>query len=527
MPLSIGKILNNRYRIDKQIGQGGYGSVYRAFDLTLAQPCAIKENLSAQPELQRQFEREALILARMRHPNLPRVIDHFILPEQGQYLVMDFIEGYSLYHLLRVQQNPLPESKALAWIDQVCQALAYLHRQDPPIIHRDIKPHNIIITPEGQAILVDFGLSKFFDEQLKTTTGARGLTYGYAPPEQYGQGRTDTRSDVYALGATLYTMLTQQRPPDAIDRLVNHTPLLPPGELNPHLSPHIEQAVLKAMELSTTDRFESVETFRQSLILPITRPAVRIQSLVNPPQTRPSFWLRRTLAISLASMTLIGTAGLGYWAWQSATFATTATPTPTHISTRIARQPTVAPLVILTPNSPPLTVTQAVVAPTFAPSPTATIPPPPPTPTLIPPTHTPIPPTNTPAPPTHTPTPAYPFEVVDIQKRTDQSITIFEGTITDTEGKPLDGVFVQAVCGTYSTISFPSGATPWGTDKGPDAWAPGHYDINLAQPQPCTWQLTVVDTADRRTVKANLSAPTIIEVAPGESPIVVNWHKLY
>jgi hypothetical protein len=114
-----------------------------------------------------------------------------------------------------------------------------------------------------------------------------------------------------------------------------------------------------------------------------------------------------------------------------------------------------------------------------------------------------------------------------VEKRSEQSATIFEGSITDAEGNPLNGVFVQAVCGNYSTISFPSGTTPWGTDKGPDAWPPGHYDINLAQPQPCTWQLTIVDTDDRQTVKANLSTPTIIEVGPGESPIIVDWRKLY
>jgi hypothetical protein len=121
----------------------------------------------------------------------------------------------------------------------------------------------------------------------------------------------------------------------------------------------------------------------------------------------------------------------------------------------------------------------------------------------------------------------YPFEVATVEKRSEQSITIFEGTITDVNGNPLDGFFVRAVCGTYSTISFPSGATPWGIDKGPNSWEPGHYDINLARPQPCAWQLTLVDTDDRKTVKANLSATKTIEVALNESPIIVNWHRLY
>jgi serine/threonine protein kinase len=538
MPLAIGDILNHRYRIDKQIGQGGYGAVYRAFDLTLKQPCALKENLNTQPEAQRQFEREALLLARLRHPNLPRVIDHFVLPDQGQYLVMDFVEGSSLHHLLRFQKEPLSETEALAWIDQVCQALAYLHQQKPPIIHRDIKPQNIIITPAGRAVLVDFGLSKIYDEQLQTTTGARGLTFGYAPPEQYGQGRTNPRSDIYALGATLYTLLTKQRPPDAIHRLVNEAPLVSPRDLGCAISLHVEQAILRAMELTTSARFPSVETFRQALTLPVTRPALPVKPPFEPP--RPMAWSGpgRAMLVSLASVALIALAGLGYWSWQMAAPLNFPEPALTQTASGAARLTPVTPLPTSTPTVPasgagdtPLppsarpgatqpslisTPVSPVLIPTGLP-PSST--PPPPTATLVPPTHTPV--------PTASPTLEFPFEVAAVEKRTEQPITIFEGIITDVNGNPLDGFFVRAVCGTYSTISFPSGATPWGVDKGPNSWPPGHYDINLARPQPCTWQLTLVDTDDRQTVKANLSATKTIEVGLGESPIIVNWHKLY
>jgi serine/threonine protein kinase len=529
MPLTTGEILNKRYRIDRQIGKGGYGAVYRAFDLTLKQPCAIKENLSTQPEVQRQFEREALILARLRHPNLPRVIDHFVLAEQGQYLVMDFVEGHSLHVLLKSQKEPFSEAEALSWIDQVCQALIYLHQQTPPIIHRDIKPQNIIITPAGRAMLVDFGLSKIYDEQLQTTIGARGLTYGYAPPEQYGQGRTDTRSDIYALGATLYTMLTKERPPDAIDRLVNEAQLVPPGQLSRSVSLHVEQAVLKAMELNTSARFGSVESFRQALVLPATRPAVPVKAPPLPSRPKLWDWLRRALLGGLASLALVGTAGLGYWAWQTAVPAASPTLTATQTAPRVASLPTLDASPALTPTTLPTSPMATVISPLSEPSstqlPTAT-PLPVPTDTPVPPTPTPAPPTDTPVPPP-SPTPAYPFVVVGVEKRAEQSVTIFEGTISDDAGNLLDGIFVQAVCGTYSTISFPSGGTPWGNDKGPNAWPPGHYDINLAQPQPCAWQLTVVDTDDRKTVKANLSAPLTIEVSSGESPIIVDWRKLY
>jgi serine/threonine protein kinase len=157
MSLFIGQLLNNnRYRIEQQIGKGGFGAVYRAVDTVLKQPCAVKENIDTSSEAQRQFEREALLLARLRHSNLPRVIDHFFIPNQGQYLVMDFVEGQNLAQILAQRGGPLTEQEALAWICQIGQALNYLHQQQPPIIHRDIKPQNIIVTPNGQAILVDF-----------------------------------------------------------------------------------------------------------------------------------------------------------------------------------------------------------------------------------------------------------------------------------------------------------------------------------------------------------------------------------
>ncbi|MEW5869261.1 MAG: serine/threonine-protein kinase [Chloroflexota bacterium] len=265
MPLSTGQILHNRYRVVKLLGQGGYGAVYRAWDLSLKQPCAVKENLDASPQAQRQFEREATILAGLRHSHLPRVTDYFFLPGQGQYLGMDFIDGYNLAEAVAQNGGPLPESRALQWVEQVCSALIYLHEQSPPIIHRDIKPQNIIITPGGQAILVDFGISKIFDPVLSTTGGARGVTPGFSPPEQYGRARTDPRSDLYALAATLYYLLTAQEPPDAIERLVHHAPLAPPRQHSPAISPAVEQAMLRALETDSQDRFATVKEFRQAL----------------------------------------------------------------------------------------------------------------------------------------------------------------------------------------------------------------------------------------------------------------------
>jgi serine/threonine-protein kinase len=201
MTLTTGTVLRNRYRIVKLVGQGGFGAVYRAWDLTLEQPVAVKESFGAGPEAQRQFEREAKLLAGLRHNSLPVVIDHFIVPGQWQYLVMDFIEGRSLGAMLAERGRPLAEAEALPWIRQVCDALTYLHTRTPPIIHRDIKPENIIITNEGRAMLVDFGISKVYDPAKGTTLGAKAVTPGYSPPEQYGRGRTDSRSDADATAA--------------------------------------------------------------------------------------------------------------------------------------------------------------------------------------------------------------------------------------------------------------------------------------------------------------------------------------
>ena len=166
------------------------------------------------------------------------VFDYFSLPGQGQYLVMVFIEGMDLQELLDAASDPLPETKVIPWIEQVCDALSYLHSQNPPIIHRDIKPANIKITPQGQAVLVDFGIAKVYDPKLKTTVGARAVTPGFSPPEQYGRGRTDPRTDIYALGATLYALLTKVEPPDSVDLLAgNEPPPAPPISLNPRISP--------------------------------------------------------------------------------------------------------------------------------------------------------------------------------------------------------------------------------------------------------------------------------------------------
>jgi len=270
-----GDILKNRYRILEQLGQGGFGAVYRVEDLIHKTACALKENLDYWDEAQRQFEREARLLAGLRHPNLPRVTNFFTIPGQGQYLVMDFVEGYDIQTILERVNQPLAEKQVLDWIDQICDAMAYLHSQTPAVIHRDIKPSNIRITPAGRAMLVDFGIAKVYDPGAYTIAGARAVTPGYSPVEQYGQGSTDARSDIYALGATLYTLLTNQRPPESIARITGES-LLPPSQLNPSLTSYLEPAILRAMEILADNRYPTIAAFRDALKKPALARSPRI-----------------------------------------------------------------------------------------------------------------------------------------------------------------------------------------------------------------------------------------------------------
>ena len=169
--------------------------------------------------------------------------------------------------MLDERNAPLPEAQLLEWADQVCDALVYMHNQDPPIIHRDIKPANIKITPQGKAILVDFGIAKVLNPGLRTAKGAKAITPGFSPPEQYGIGATDAQSDIYALGATLYYLLTTQKLPDSLDMLAKVAPdSIPIEERNPAVSAHISTVIQKAVQLDRENRWRSMADFRTALM---------------------------------------------------------------------------------------------------------------------------------------------------------------------------------------------------------------------------------------------------------------------
>jgi len=265
MTLERGALLHKRYRIVEILGQGGMGSVYRAVDENLGVDVAVKENLFTTDEYARQFRLEAVILANLRHANLPRVTDHFVIGDQGQYLVMDYIEGEDLRQRMERMGN-ITEDEAILIGAAICDALAYLHTRKPPILHRDLKPGNVKITPDGHIFLVDFGLAKVLHGSQATTTGARAMTPGYSPPEQYGTARTDSRTDIYSLGATLYAALSGIIPEDGLARAMDNTQLTPLRKRNSKVSRRLAATIEKAMGIDPADRFQNAEEFERALL---------------------------------------------------------------------------------------------------------------------------------------------------------------------------------------------------------------------------------------------------------------------
>ena len=272
MPLTTGQVVNNRYRIARLLGQGGMGAVYRAWDLSLNIPVALKEmvpepgiDLHTLAQLRAQFQREAQVLAGLVDPALPHVTDFF---EWGgnAYLVMDFVEGESLDRLIE-RQGPSPEAQVVDWAIQLLGALTACHARH--VIHRDIKPQNIIIRPDGRAVLVDFGLVKLWDpSHPQTQRIVRGMgTAEYASPEHfYLSGRhTEPRSDIYSLGATLYHALVGREPLPAPERWARASTLAAPRNAGVNVRPQVEQVILRAMSLDQDQRFSSTQEMLKAL----------------------------------------------------------------------------------------------------------------------------------------------------------------------------------------------------------------------------------------------------------------------
>lgn len=318
MPLKSGDVLRERYKIKRFISQGGMGSIFLADDLRLeGRQCAVKE-VRLDPSLpsktlrqtREQFQREATVLARLDHPNLPKVSDIFS-EEESDYLVMDYIPGKDLLSLMiekRQREEFLPESEVLAWAGQLGDALDYLHGQDPPILHRDVKPSNLKLTPNNVVKLVDFGLVKILvaDEATITIVQGRGTAL-YTPLEQYGgdTGHTDVRSDIYAFSATLYHLLTNTAPLEARERFLQPGSMPKLREINPDISQRTERAIAWGLSLHPEDRPQNIEEFRRVLLGnwdPVTRPRgplppPNLIDVISSPTERRMMWISAGLVL--------------------------------------------------------------------------------------------------------------------------------------------------------------------------------------------------------------------------------------
>ena len=269
MTLDVGQVVNERYRISQMISQGVHSAVYRAWDLQNQSPCALKERLDPNLAEKELFRSESTRLFTLDHPGLARIYDFFAIPGQGEYLVMEFVEGEDLHALQEKARQSgnarLSEAQVLPWLMQVSDALGYLHNQNPPILHGDIKPENIRFTAQGEAVLVDLGFSHLTSLGTRIAGMGREVTPGYSAPEQYGASPLDPRVDVYALGATLYTLLTGALPPDSVDIMSGAASLIPARQLNPQISPDADRLIQQSMQANRNARLPDMRAFKNAL----------------------------------------------------------------------------------------------------------------------------------------------------------------------------------------------------------------------------------------------------------------------
>jgi len=303
-----GALLRQRYFIDHKLAQGGHSAVYLARDTFEGGALvALKEMRETQQTAEERdtainsFMREERMLATLQHPALARVRDIFV--EDGHhYLVMEYVPGYTLEDEMMAQQHAIEWTRVIEWGIQLCDVLAYLHHQQPPIVYRDLKPPNVMLTPDGQIKLIDFGIARWFYSARSRDTTQLG-TDGYAPPEQYA-GRSEPRSDLYALGASLYHLMTGHVPESAPQRM-NDQPLTAIRAHVAAVPEAVERVIQQAMSLTPADRFVSAEKMRAALEVTIRpeRPAAAVSSGRHPipppiPDTVPQ---RQRPAASVAS----------------------------------------------------------------------------------------------------------------------------------------------------------------------------------------------------------------------------------
>lgn len=294
--LSPNTTLQNRYVIESMLGQGGMGAVYKAIDQRFGNVVALKQTLVDGEQLRKAFQREAVLLNGLRHAALPVVMDYFT-EGNGVFLIMQYIPGKDLAEMIEQKGGPFPAEQVLWWADQLLDALDYLHNHQPPVIHRDIKPHNLKLAERDQIILLDFGLAKESAEvssEKSQSTSVLGYTPSYAPFEQIQGTGTDARTDIYSLSATLYHLITGVTPADALARtgaVVNSQPdpLVPVNELNPEVAPAIAAILTQAMSLSRDHRPSTAQEMRNALREASFRPihsARETQVMSNQPSAK-------------------------------------------------------------------------------------------------------------------------------------------------------------------------------------------------------------------------------------------------
>ncbi len=389
--LDAGTTLKERYKIVEQLGAGGMGEVYLAEDLTLDNKVAVKANHNLNANSAAQFIREARLLASLKQPNLPRVIDYFT-DGDTQFLVMDYIPGENL-HALVEKKTKFTVQQVLSWTEMLGNAVTYLHMQNPPIFHRDIKPTNIKLMPNGEVVLVDFGIAKVGDPSQETLSGAWAFTPGFAPPEQVSGLRTGPQSDQFSLAATLYYVLSGKSPADAARRLMGEEELISLKTIVPDLPEHISDAIDKALSIKQDNRFTTVADFVAAMRTksPIPDPASVQKTQMGARPTPPSIAVpggpaivpptgpvpisipaprkkpKTALWIGLGGLALVGVLFIVLVALNIIKGVGTATPTiapdrPTEI---VVVEPSDQP-------TPQTTAEQPTVAPTDAATPTIT-----------------------------------------------------------------------------------------------------------------------------------------------------------
>ena len=374
MTLSTGQVLNNRFRIVKLLGQSDSGAVYRAWDLNANGPCALEEMPDSEAARLLLTSQSPFLLS-LQHPQLPRLIDIFSLPGQGLYLAEQFVEGEDLQSVFDKAGGSLPVEKVLPWIDQVNDALGYLHSQQPPLIHGGLKPSRLRQGPDGNITLVGLSALASFDPQSQSSANPQAVTPSFSPPEQYAQSQLDARTDIYAIGAIMYMLLSGQSLPDSF--LIKGKDVPPPSpvhEINPRIGLPLSKVVERATQIDPSRRFADISELKQSLsqsqaasaepeVIPAPAPAV-------PPAPAPKAgkrinWVVGCVIAGVILLVLVIVAG---WLAYPTVIKLLATRTPTLVPT-LARTATLTPL----PTST-ITPTSALPAATFTPAFSPTLP---------------------------------------------------------------------------------------------------------------------------------------------------------